>query len=134
LDGVAIAATFFVSIPLGIVTAIAVFAHEVPQEIGDFGLLLHRGLSRRKVIVVNVISALFAFLGAIIAILLGSSMQQFLPIALSLTAGFFIYIALSDIIPGIHHEHQRSHIFKDTLMLLLGVLVVGFSIAFLEIK
>lgn len=131
LDGIVIAATFMVSIPLGIVTTFAVAAHEIPQEIGDFGLLLHRGLTRKKVIIINVISALFAFLGAGVALIVGESIEHSLPIFLSLTAGFFIYIALSDIVPGIHHEQQRRHAMLDSGMLLLGVFVVWLGITLL---
>lgn len=131
LDGVVIAATFLVSVPLGIITTLAVAAHEIPQEIGDFGLLLHRGVSRKRVLIINVISALFAFLGAFIAIFIGEAIEGVLPILLSLTAGFFIYIALSDIVPGIHHEQKLSNTIIGSGMLLLGILTVYMSISLL---
>lgn len=132
VDGVVIAATFLVSVPLGIVTSLSVAAHEIPQEIGDFGLLLHRGMSRKKIIIVNVLSAAAAMVGALITYVLGAVLEAYLPILLSLTAGFFIYIAASDIIPEIHHETKRKTTIYQTLLLLLGILVVFLAITLLE--
>ena len=124
LDGVVIAATFMVSIPLGITTAIAVFAHEIPQEIGDFGLIIHKGLKRGKIILVNIISAAAAILGALLTYALGESLEKHIPVLLALTAGFFIYIAASDLIPEIHHEKRKNYIIYETLLLLFGVLLI----------
>lgn len=132
IDGVVIAATFMVNIPLGIVTALAVATHEVPQEIGDFGLLLHKGLSRKKIILVNILSATVAMLGALITYLLGDVVKNYLPQLLSLTAGFFIYIASSDLIPEIHYEKRKGFAQIETLLLLLGVVVVYLSVSYLH--
>jgi len=132
IDGVVIAATFMVNIQLGILTAIAVFAHEIPQEIGDFGLMLHKGLSKKRIIIVNVISAAAAFAGAILTYLLGSILEGYLPILLSLTAGFFIYIAASDLIPEIHHEKRRGFAVIESLLLILGIIVIFISVSLLE--
>lgn len=132
LDGIVIAATFMVNTQVGILTAIAVFAHEIPQEIGDFGLMLHKGLSRKRIIIVNIISAAVAFSGAILTYLLGSVLEGYLPIFLSLTAGFFIYIASSDLIPEIHHEKRRGFAIIESLLLILGILVIWFSVNLLE--
>lgn len=132
LDGVVISATFLVSIPLGIVTTWAVFAHEIPQEIGDFGLMLHKGLSRKMIIAVNILSAVVALLGAIITYLLGNILEAYIPIFLALTAGFFIYIAASDLIPEIHYEKSRKFAVVKSLLLLLGVILIGVSVNFLE--
>lgn len=131
LDGVVIAATFLVSIPLGIATALAVFAHEVPQEIGDFGLLLHKGMSRTKVIVVNVFGALVSFIGAIISYQLGEKIEGYIPIFLALTAGFFIYIASSDLIPEIHYERDRKKAIIKSVLFILGIVVLWGAITFL---
>src|SRR3989304_8239172 len=73
LDGIIIAATFMVSIPLGITTSIAVFAHEIPQEIGDFGLMIHKGLKRSRIILINIVSAAAAILGALLTYILGGN-------------------------------------------------------------
>lgn len=133
IDGVVIAATFMVSIPLGVVTAIAVAAHEIPQEIGDFGLLLHKGLTRARVIGVNILSAAAAIAGAIATYLLGGeTLEKYLPIFLAVTAGFFIYIATSDLIPEIHHEKRSGFAVVETLFLIAGSVVVFFSVSLLE--
>lgn len=131
IDGVVIAATFMVSIPLGVVTTLAVFAHELPQEIGDFGLMLHKGLARRKIILVNVISASVAFAGAIITYLLGNILEDYIPVFLALTAGFFIYIATSDLIPEIHYERRRGFAVIESLLLIVGVITIWLSVSFL---
>jgi zinc and cadmium transporter len=128
LDGIVIATTFLVSIPLGIVTTFAVAAHEIPQEIGDFGLLLHRGFKRKNVLIINIISAGFAFLGAIIALVFGPSIQGSLPIFLALTSGFFLYISLSDILPGIEHEKRKGHVAVSSVMFILGIFVIWLSV------
>ncbi|MDO8633311.1 MAG: ZIP family metal transporter [Candidatus Wildermuthbacteria bacterium] len=121
IDGVVIAATFMVSIPLGIVTTLAVFAHEVPQEIGDFALLLHKGVSRRMVILINVLSAAAAFMGALLTYVFGNFLEGSIPMFLALTAGFFIYIATSDIMPEIQYERNRKAGLIKSAVLLLGV-------------
>jgi zinc and cadmium transporter len=129
LDGVAIAAAFLVSVPTGIVTTIAVAAHEIPQEIGDFGLLLSKGMSRAKVIWVNVLSALSTTVLAVITFALGSEDKLPIGLLLGLSAGFLLYIALSDIIPTIHEKAPSQKLFDiRPLLLLIGVVVVGVSI------
>ena len=132
IDGVVIAATFLISIPLGIVTTFAVAAHEIPQEIGDFGILLHKGMERKKVLLVNFLSALTALLGALITFWIGERIEPALPILLSLTAGFFIYIAASDLIPDIHHENRKGFAFWETVLLFLGVGTIWIFINLLE--
>ena len=124
IDGVIIAVTFLVNIPLGIVTTLAVAVHEIPQEIGDFGILLNKGLKRKKVLLLNITSALTAMMGAVVAYLLGERIETSLPILLSITAGFFIYIAASDLIPEIHHENRKGFAVIETALLFLGVIVV----------
>lgn len=132
IDGVVIAATFLVSIPLGIITTLAVAAHEIPQEIGDFGILLHKGLGRKKVILVNLLSALTAIIGALITFWIGESVEPSLPILLAITAGFFIYIAASDLIPEIHHENRKGFAAIETLLMFLGVATIYVFIILLE--
>ena len=121
IDGVVIAATFMVSIPLGIITTLAVFAHELPQEIGDFALLLHKGVSRSTVILINVLSAAAAFIGALLTFAFGNFLEGAIPMFLALTAGFFIYIATSDIMPEIQYERNRKAGLIKSAVLLLGV-------------
>jgi zinc and cadmium transporter len=129
LDGIAIAAAFLVSVPTGIVTTIAVAAHEIPQEIGDFGLLLSKGMTRGRVLLVNVVSSLATTVLAVVTFALGSEEKLPIGVLLGVSAGFLLYIALSDIIPTIH-ETAPKHRFFDVrpLLLLLGVIIVGVSI------
>lgn len=132
VDGVVIAATFLVDIPLGMITTLAVASHEIPQEIGDFGLMLHKGMSRMKIIGVNILSASVAILGALITFIFGNVLTGYIPIFLALTAGFFIYIATSDIIPEIHYEKNRKSALIKSILLVLGVFVIWLSVSFLE--
>jgi zinc and cadmium transporter len=124
IDGVAIAITFLVNPAAGITTAFAVVAHELPQEIGDFAILLHEGLAKKKVLLVNIGSAILAVLGAIVAFSIGERIEGILPYALSITAGFFIYIALNNLLPEIHGEEKKGYALWETGFLLLGVLVI----------
>jgi zinc and cadmium transporter len=131
LDGVAIAAAFLISIPTGIVTTIAVAAHEIPQEIGDFGLLLSKGMSRRKVLLVNVFSALATTAAAIITYVIGNAEILPLGFILGISAGFLLYIAISDVIPSIHADRNNKKLFDlKALLFLLGVLTVGLITTF----
>ena len=111
IDGVIIGVSFLVSIPIGIATTIAVVLHEIPQEIGDFAVLLHSGYDRKRALWLNFFSALTAILGALITVFIGESIEKSIPILLSITAGFFIYIAASDLIPEIHHENRKGFAF-----------------------
>lgn len=130
MDGVAIAAAFLVSVPTGIVTTLAVSAHEIPQEVGDFGLLLARGMSRTKVLLVNVGSALATTVMAIITFALGSANSLPVGALLGVSAGFLLYIALSDIIPTIHEKTPSKKLFDlQPFLLLVGVVVVSVAIS-----
>lgn len=132
IDGVVIAATFLVDIKLGILTTFAVAAHEIPQEVGDFGVMLHRGLKRSKILLINIFSALAALTGAILTYLVGEGTENILPILLSLAAGFFIYISLSDLIPEIHSEDRKNVAFWETILLILGVVIIWIAVTTLE--
>jgi zinc and cadmium transporter len=131
MDGVAIAAAFIISPATGIVTTIAVAAHEIPQEIGDFGLLLAKGMSRRKVMLVNLLSAFSTVITALITFSLGTADVLPLGFLLGLSAGFLLYIAASDIIPEIHAKTPKHTLFDwRPLLLIVGVLVVAISVQF----
>lgn len=132
IDGVAVAATFMTSVPLGIVTSLAVAAHEIPQEIGDFGLMLHRGLNRKKILLFNMFSALAAMLGAVLTYFAGDLINGLLPFFLALTAGFFIYIAASDLIPEIHEESKYRLAILESSLLVLGVMTIVILVSILE--
>lgn len=124
IDGLAIAVTYMVNPAVGIVTTIATIAHEIPQEIGDFAILLHEGMPRKKVLVINILSALLAIAGAGIAILIGERIEGIIPYALSLTSGFFLYIALSNLLPEIHGEEKKGYAIRESAFLILGVITI----------
>lgn len=128
IDGVIIAATFLISFPLGVITALAVIAHEIPQEIGDFAILLRKGISRGKVLLINFLSSLSAVVGALLTFYLKDTIHGYLPIFISLTAGFFIYIASSDLIPEIHHEKRKGFAIYETILLLAGATLMFFLV------
>jgi len=100
VDGVAIAAAFSESVPLGIATSVAVITHEVPQEVGDFAILLESGYSRSRALWFNMLSSLTALLGAVMTYFLLPFVQSMVPYMLSVSAASFIYIALADLVPG----------------------------------
>jgi zinc and cadmium transporter len=126
LDGVAIAAAFLISIPTGIITTIAVAAHEIPQEVGEFGILLSKGMSRRRVVLVNILSALSATAAAIVTFFIGQTQALPLGVIFGLSAGFLLYVALSDIIPTLHENHDKKHLFDwQPILLIVGALTVG---------
>ena len=126
LDGIAIGAAFLIDTPTGIIATMAVAAHEIPQEIGDFGLLLKNGMEKSKVILFNILSALATTLTALITFNLGGSDNFPIPALLALTAGFFIYIASSDIIPGIHETIEKGKRDIRPWLLLLGAAFILF--------
>lgn len=132
IDGVVIAATFFISVPLGIVTSLAVAAHEIPQEIGDFGIMLQSGIKKGKVLLFNVLSGVTAMAGALLTFGYGESIEVFNPYLLALAAGFFIYIAASDLIPEIHNEEKKITAFIETVVLLFGVVAIAVLLQLLE--
>ncbi len=132
IDGVAIAATFLVSIPLGIVTSLAVATHEIPQEIGDFAVMLKRGVKPKKVLFYNFLSACSAMVAAVLTFAFGDQIKGFLPFFISITAGFFLYISASDLIPEIHEKNRRGFAFLETLFLIFGVVIVWLLVSLLE--
>ncbi|MBI4363752.1 MAG: ZIP family metal transporter [Candidatus Doudnabacteria bacterium] len=129
IDGLIIGASYLVSIELGIVTTVAVILHEIPQEIGDFGVLIYAGWSATKAIIFNLLSGLTAVVGAIIAIAFGAT-ELFLTILIALGIGSFIYIAMADLIPEIHKERARNAAMQ-MVVFVLGI-VVMYLLLFLE--
>lgn len=126
LDGAVIAGSFLASIPLGIATSAAVILHEIPQEIGDFGILIHGGFSVRRAIVFNFISSIAAILGAVIILIFGLQIGGLEGFLLPFTAGGFIYIAGSDLIPELHKETKpvKSLVQFAGIILGIGVMLV----------
>lgn len=132
VDGLAIGAAFAVSIPTGIITTLAVSAHEIPKELGTFALLLSRGWKDRTVLIANLSTALATVGVAVGVYLLGSGDQLPIGPLLAMTAGFFIYIAASDIIPDIHEQPRRVGTIQ-ALTLVVGIVVVGIAIQLLGV-
>lgn len=121
IDGILIAASYSVSIPIGIATTVAVILHEIPQEIGDFGVLVYAGFPVRRALLYNFLVALTSVLGAVIVLLLGDVVSGLSTFILPVTAGGFIYMALSDLIPEIHqHCEVPSVLAGHFLAILLG--------------
>ena len=130
-DGIIIGASFLVSVPIGIATTIAVVLHEIPQEIGDFAVLLHAGYPRKKALWLNFLSALTAVIGVVIALILGSMGDYFNVWMLSVVAGGFIYIAIADLIPEIQKTKELKHSLLQIAVIIIGVLAM-FTLTFLE--
>ncbi len=124
IDGVIIGAAFLVSVPLGIATTIAVILHEIPQEIGDFAVLLHSGYSKIRALWLNFLSALFAFAGVAIALLLGEFAESFTSWFLPFAAGGFIYIAVADLMPELHKTKEARSSTLQFISVILGVLAM----------
>lgn len=124
IDGVIIAASYLISIPAGLATTIAVILHEIPQEIGDFGVLLHGGFTKGKALFLNFLTALTAILGAVIAILATKTIQNIEILLIPIAIGGFIYIAGSDLIPELHKETNLKKSFIQLISLILGVLIM----------
>ena len=125
LDGIIIAASYLVSPPLGLATTVAVLMHEIPQEIGDFGILLYAGYSRKKALLFNFLSALTAVLGAAATILAGTSLGFLQEYLVPFTIGGFIYIATADLIPELKKETDFSKSWFQLLALVFGMGVMA---------
>jgi len=122
VDGIMIGASFLVSIPVGIATTIAIILHEIPQEIGDFAVLIHSGCTKKRALLFNFLSALASIVGVIIVFIFGSAVENsviwFIPIA----AGGFIYIAVADLIPELHKTTKVRHSIAQLMIIIIGIL------------
>lgn len=127
VDGMVIAASFIVSIKLGIVTTLAVIFHEIPQELGDFGVLVYGGFTKHKALFYNFISALMAMIGAIVGYFISDIITGFSNFILPLTAGGFIYIATSDLIPQIHKQSNLKRSTSSFIAFLFGIAFMGLA-------
>jgi zinc and cadmium transporter len=124
IDGLIIAGSYIISLPVGIATTIAVLLHEIPQEIGDFGVLLYAGFSKGKAVLLNFVTALFAVLGAVVALSLTGFITGVENYIVCLAIGGFLYIAGSDLIPELHKETDAKISFMQIISFVLGVLVM----------
>lgn len=108
LDGIIIAASYLVSVEVGVATTLAVMLHELPQEIGDFGVLIYAGYSRKRALTLNLLSALTAFAGAVLVITFRAIPDVFIASILPFAAGSFLYIACSDLVPELHRKRPGN--------------------------
>lgn len=124
IDGIIISAAFLGGIPLGITTTVAILAHEIPQEIGDFAILVHGGFSRKKALFFNFLSALVAVLGVFVGHFLAGQVSNFTPYLLAFSAGGFIYIAGSDLIPELHKTKHIKGSMVQFFFLTFGIVLM----------
>ncbi len=131
VDGSIIVASYLVSLPAGIATTVAVALHEIPQEIGDVAVLIHAGFTKSRALMLNFITALSAILGAVVTLVLTHQVDNLQNLLIPISAGGFIYIAGSDLIPELHkHSDKLSRSFIQLLTFLLGIAIMGLLLVF----
>lgn len=124
VDGILIAAAFLTDVKLGIVTSLAVAAHEIPQEVGDFAILLDSGFSKTKALIYNMLASLATVLGGILAYFSLEELHETLPFFLALAASSFIYIAVADLIPTLHKKTDMKASLEQIALIAAGVLLI----------
>lgn len=127
VDGILIAAAFMTDIHLGVVTALAVAAHEIPQEVGDFAILLDSGFSRAKAFAFNIMASLTTVVGALLAYYSLQSVEVIVPYVLAIAASSFIYVAVADLIPGLHKRTEVTESVRQIVLIASGVLLIYFT-------
>jgi zinc and cadmium transporter len=125
VDGTIIAAAFLVDVHLGIVTALAIISHEVPQEVGDFAVLLNSGYSKLRAFQLNLISSFATLVGGILGYIALQGMQSLVPYLLALASASMIYVAVADLIPGLHKRTQLRDTVQQVSLISAGVLTVA---------
>jgi zinc and cadmium transporter len=123
-DGVVIAAAFLSEFHLGVIIGITILSHEIPQETGDFAILLHSGYSKKKAILFNALSSSTTIPAAIVAYYLLDSFDVFVPFLLAVSAASFIYIALTDLTPELHKNAQLKYSLRQILLIILGIILM----------
>ncbi|MDH7507795.1 MAG: ZIP family metal transporter [Methanomassiliicoccales archaeon] len=131
IDGILIGVSYLAGFEVGIATTIAIVLHEIPQEIGDFGILVYAGFTKWKALLFNFLAATAAIAGAIASLIIGESVSGYTTLMLPLAAGGFIYIAGSDLVPEMHKELNIKKSIIQMISIIIGVLVI-LSLAFLE--
>ncbi|MEI8362281.1 MAG: ZIP family metal transporter [Betaproteobacteria bacterium] len=132
IDGILIAAAFTADIKLGAVTALAIIAHEIPQEVGDFLILLHSGYSKKQALIFNLVSSLATLVGGLIAYFALQYVQSWIPIILGLAASSLLYVAVADLIPGLHKRTELKATLSQVLLIGLGVSTIWIAHTVLE--
>jgi zinc and cadmium transporter len=124
VDGVIIAGAFSVSVPLGVVTALAVISHEIPQEVGDFLVLLHSGYNRSQALGLNLLSGAVMVLGGVLAYWGLQAVHAGVPLLLSIAAASMLYVSVADLIPGLVRRHELSATLQQVLLIVAGVATI----------
>jgi len=132
IDGILIAAAFMVDVKLGTVTALAIIAHEIPQEVGDFLILLHSGYSKKQALIFNLVSSVATLVGSLIAYFALQFVQSWIPIILGLAASSLLYVAVADLIPGLHKRTELKATLHQVLLISLGVATIWLAHIVLE--
>ena len=125
-DGVIIAGSFLIDIHTGILTSIIIFAHEIPQELGDFGVLVHSGISAKKALLLNFLVSLTSIFGAVLGYFAFAQLDHLLPYILAIASGNFLYIAACDLVPEFHKEKSQKRAFTAFFVFCLALLLMGF--------
>lgn len=121
VDGILIGAAFLADFNLGVVTALAIIAHEIPQEVGDFLILLHSGYTKRQAILLNLLASLATLVGGVLAYFALATMQEWVPYVLGLAASSMVYVAVADLIPGLHKRPEIHATVQQVLLIGLGI-------------
>ena len=124
VDGVLVAAAFLANTELGIVTALAIIAHEIPQEVGDFLILLHSGYSKRNALLLNMLSSVAMVIGGVVAYFALQTAQQWVPPLLGLAAASMLYVSVADLIPGLHRRPELKATFQQVVLIGLGIATI----------
>lgn len=132
IDGILIAAAFTADIKLGVVTALAIIAHEIPQEVGDFLILLHSGYSKKQALIFNLVSSVATMVGGLMAYYALQYVQSWIPIILGLAASSLLYVAVADLIPGLHKRTELKATIAQVLLISIGVSTILVAHIFLE--
>ncbi len=127
IDGVVIAASFLTSVELGIFVTISVLLHEIPQELGDFGILIKSGYSRKKALIYNMISGSSAIVSGVLAYFMLEYVQSFVPYTIAIAAASFLYVALADLIPEMHKETKPRESAIQIILIVLGIAIILLS-------
>ena len=130
MDGIVIAASFLISINIGIIVSLSVITHEIPQEIGDFAILLNSGYSKKKAFLLNTLSSSSTLPAALISYYLLDAISSIIPFFLAISAASFIYIALTDLTPTLHHKVEFIHSFRQVLLIIAGVFTIIIILSF----
>jgi len=126
IDGILIASAFIVDINLGLITALAIIVHEIPQEISNFSILINSGYSLSRTLLMNIVTGCAMILGAILAYFVLNDLEFLIPMILAFAASSMIYVAISDLIPTLHKKVEIKQTFQQTFSIFLGVLIIYF--------